>query len=55
MSTILESIEPVFSHVLGWMADVTEFVTGQPLLLIGLGLMLAGAAVGFISRLIHTF
>lgn len=56
MDTILGYVTTVFSNMFGasgWIANVITLVVGQPYLMIGLSLMIAGSAIGFLSRLIR--
>lgn len=51
MATLLTTISSVFSSIISMVGDVAETVADTPLLLIGCVIPLAGAAVGFFSRL----
>lgn len=41
------------TQVFAWITEVLSTVSGNPLLLIGLGIFVAGAAIGLVYRLIH--
>lgn len=56
MSTILGYVSDLFGNMFGstgWIASVVSLVVAQPYLMIGLALMVAGSAIGFLSRLIR--
>lgn len=56
MSTILGYVGDVFTALFGatgYIANVITLVVAQPYLMVGLSLMVAGSAIGFLSRLIR--
>lgn len=56
MDTILGYVTSLFSNMFGasgWIASVVTLVVSTPYLMIGLSLMIAGSAIGFLSRLIR--
>lgn len=57
MSAVIDAASTLFTNMFGatgWVASVITLITGNDFLLIGIGLMLTGAAVSYLSRLIHT-
>lgn len=52
MGTLITNLSAVGEHVFETATVVVNFVVSNPICLIGTGLMLAGAAVGFVKRLI---
>lgn len=58
MSTILGYVSDVFEALFtpstGYIAKVISLVTGEPYLMIGLALMIAGSAIAFLRRLIRS-
>lgn len=55
MADILAYVSTVFSNMFGstgYIANVISLVVSQPYLMVGLSLMIAGSAIGFLSRLI---
>lgn len=57
MSAVVTAASTLFTNMFGstgWVASVISLITGNDFLLIGIGLMLTGAAVSYLSRLIHT-
>ena len=58
MITILgyvgDVFEALFTPSSGYIAKVISLVTGEPYLMIGLSLMIAGSAIAFLRRLIRS-
>ena len=52
MEAFITNLSAVGEHVFETATVVVNFVVSNPICLIGTGLMLAGAAVGFVKRLI---
>lgn len=42
----------VFDQLVGWMTNMFTVITGQPILLLGLGIFALGAVIGLARRLI---
>ena len=53
MSTIISNITSVFTAAVGWVADVVEVITANPLLLIFAIVPLVGLGVGLTRRLLN--
>lgn len=51
MTELLTSITTVFSSFIGMAGDVCSTIVSTPLLLVGVSIPLAGAAIGFFNRL----
>lgn len=51
MGTLLTTLGEFITASLGWIGEVIGVITAQPLLLIPIGMLLVGFAVGIISRL----
>lgn len=64
MAAILEYVASVFNYLFvtttgtnahtALVKQVIDFVVGQPFLMIGLSLMIAGSAIAFLRRLIRS-
>lgn len=54
MEALLTSLTTVFSSFLSMAGDVGSTIVSTPLLMVGVSIPLAGAAIGFFRRLIHT-
>lgn len=52
MEALITNLGAVGTHVFDTATTVVNFIVSNPICLIGTGLMLAGAAVGFVKRLI---
>ena len=57
MSAVMTAAGTVFSAIFGatgYVSQLITLITGNDFLLIGLGLMIAGAVCSYLARLIHT-
>lgn len=52
VSTTLEGVKEVVSFMFGLLGDVVTTIASQPLLLLPVGIFIAGAAIGLGKRLI---
>lgn len=52
-STPMENLTSVLTAIWGWITTALTTVTSSPILLIGLGIFVAGAVIGLVYRLIH--
>lgn len=52
-STGLESVGTVFSQLMDWIGNLVTTIVSTPLLLIPVGVFLAGAVIGLAYRLIR--
>lgn len=52
MTTLLTDIGLFFTQILAWAGDVADFITTNPLTLLGVGMVVIGFAVGLLSRMI---
>lgn len=56
MSAIMTAVGTVFSAFFGasgYVTSIVTLITGNDYLLLGVALMVAGTAIGYLSRLIH--
>lgn len=56
MSTILTAVGAVFTAMFGatgYISQVVSLITSTDYLLVGLALMITGAAVSYLARIIH--
>lgn len=53
LTTILTDIGAFFGEALDWVAEVCSSIVSQPLLLIFVAMVVAGVAIGYVSRLIR--
>ena len=51
LSSMLGDIGTVFTNFIGMAGDVCNTIVSTPLLLVGISIPLAGAAIGFFNRL----
>ena len=57
MTTILTAVSAVFSAMFGasgYVATLVGVITSNDYLLIGVSLMIVGAVIGFLARIIHS-
>lgn len=58
MQDILDSVAAIFTAFFtpstGYVSKAIALITGEPYLLIGLGLMLAGATLSFLRKIIRS-
>lgn len=50
--TALDNLGTAFSQIMTWIGSAFSTITSQPLLLLGLGIFVAGAVIGLVYRLI---
>lgn len=48
----MESLATVFTSIIGYMGDMVDYIITTPILLIPVGIFVAGATIGLASRLI---
>lgn len=49
----MENLSSVLTSIWGWITTGLTTITGSPILLIGLGIFVAGAVIGLVYRLIR--
>lgn len=54
MADILTTLTSVFTSIIGLVPAVAGAITGNDILMLGLGLMFAGAIIGYFSRLLRS-
>lgn len=52
MSALLSQLAPVVTAVLDYVADICATIAGQPILLLTVGILLLGGAIGIFGRLL---
>lgn len=52
MGSLLAELGKVVSAVLGYVGDVCTTIAGQPVLLLTMGILLIGGAIGIFGRLL---
>jgi hypothetical protein len=52
MSALLTQLAFVVTETLGWVGDVCETIVAQPFLLLTVGFLALGAAVGMVGRML---
>lgn len=52
MATLLSTLGQVVPVVLGYVGDICTTIVGQPVLLLTMGIMLLGGAIGIFGRLL---
>lgn len=52
MEALLSSLAPVVTAVLGYVGSICTTIVGQPVLLLTMGILLLGGAIGIFSRLL---
>lgn len=52
MSSLLTDLGTVVTQMLTWVSSVVTTITGNPFLLLTTGIMVLGAAVGIVGRLL---
>lgn len=52
MATLLDDLGQVVTNVIGWVPDVVNTIVENPFLLLTTGVLLLGAVVGIIGRLL---
>jgi len=48
----MTNLGTVFTQITTWMSSMISTITGEPILLIGLGIFVVGAVIGLCRRLI---
>ena len=51
--TTLETLGDVFTQLINWFISFVGLISGEPILLIGLAIMVVGACIGLAFRAIH--
>lgn len=52
MGTLLASLGEVVKAVIGYVGDICAEIAGQPILLLTMGILLLGGAIGIFGRLL---
>lgn len=52
-SSPMQNLGSTVSQIWAWITDGLATITGNPILLIGLGIFVAGAVIGLVYRLIR--
>lgn len=52
MSTLLTSLGEVVTAVIGYVGDICTEIASQPILLLTMGILLLGGAIGIFGRLL---
>lgn len=52
MSTLLTSLGEVVTAVIGYVGDICTEIVSQPILLLTMGILLLGGAIGIFGRLL---
>lgn len=52
MQSLLSQLGQVVTAVIGYVGDICETITGQPVLLLTMGILLLGGAIGIFGRLL---
>lgn len=52
MGSLLEQLKLVVAAVLGYVGDICSAITDQPVLLLTMGFLLIGGAIGIFGRLL---
>ncbi|MCM1363589.1 MAG: hypothetical protein NC122_00605 [Faecalibacterium sp.] len=52
-NTAMTNLGSVLTNIWKWITTGLDTITGNPILLIGLGIFVAGAVIGLVYRLIH--
>ncbi len=52
MTTLITDLSSIVTACLGWVADAVDTIVGNPFLLLTTGVLMLGAAVGIIGRLL---
>lgn len=52
MAGLLTSLGEVVSAILGYVGDICKTITDQPILLLTMGILLIGGAIGIFGRLL---
>lgn len=52
MGSLLNQLKLVVTSVMGYVADICTTIAGQPVLLLTMGILLIGGAIGIFGRLL---
>lgn len=52
MGALLNNLKPVVTAVLGYVGDICSTIAEQPVLLLTMGILLIGGAIGIFGRLL---
>lgn len=52
MGALLNNLKPVVTAVLGYVGDICTTIADQPILLLTMGILLIGGAIGIFGRLL---
>ena len=52
MGSLLNQLKLVVTAVMGYVADICSTIAGQPVLLLTMGILLLGGAIGIFGRLL---
>lgn len=52
MGALLNNLKPVITAVLGYVGDICTTIAEQPVLLLTMGILLIGGAIGIFGRLL---
>lgn len=52
MGSLLNQLKLVVTAVMGYVADICTTIVGQPVLLLTMGILLLGGAIGIFGRLL---
>ena len=52
MGSLLAQLKPVVTAVLGYVGDICSTIAAQPILLLTMGILLIGGAIGIFGRLL---
>ena len=52
MGSLLAQLKLVVTAVLGYVGDICTIIAGQPILLLTMGILLIGGAIGIFGRLL---
>ena len=51
--TALENLGTVFTQIMSWVTSGLNTITGNPILLVSLGIFVCGAVIGLVYRMIR--
>lgn len=52
MEALLTSIAAIVTSIMGWVGDVAQMITDTPILLLTVGFLMLGGAIGIFGRLL---
>ena len=50
--SVMETLATLFTQIMTWVTSLVTTISGQPLLLLPVGIFIVGAVIGLASRLI---